>query len=107
VQNVHPFFPSHVEFLMGGCNVLLPVCEAFFEALLCLRHVQWVGDFQVATGGGFWVAIGDYKVSRYRLPLFLYTLLWIVPAMLIIKDFGFKRVWIFGGAVYGLLSQQE
>jgi len=44
---------------MGGCNVLLPVCEAvFFLSLLCLRCALWVGDFQVAIGGGFWVAIG-------------------------------------------------
>jgi hypothetical protein len=55
---------------MGGCNVLLPVCEAFFEALLCLRHVLLVGDFQVATGGGFWVAIGVKKEpSYYPIPI--------------------------------------
>jgi len=23
----------------------------------------WVGDFQVATGGGFWVAIGGKKLN--------------------------------------------
>ena len=48
---------------MGGCNVLLPVCEAVFEALLCLRRALRVGDFQVATGGGFWVAIGAIAMT--------------------------------------------
>ena len=60
---------------MGGCNVLLPVCEAFFEALLCLRHVQWVGDFQVATGGGFWVAIREcqFLTEKGKIAMHLFT----------------------------------
>ena len=42
---------------MGVCNVLLTVCEVAFENLfLGLNSNRWVGDFQVATGGGFWVA---------------------------------------------------
>ena len=42
---------------MGVCNVLLTVCEAAFENLFSvLKSNRWVGDFQVATSGGFWVA---------------------------------------------------
>jgi len=42
---------------MGVCNVLPTVCEGAFENLfLCIKSNRWVGDFPVATGGGFWVA---------------------------------------------------
>jgi len=38
--------------------VLLKTC---FSGLKCNR---WVGDFQVATGGGFWVATRDLRGMR-------------------------------------------
>jgi hypothetical protein len=43
-------------------------CRPFVKALLktCFsgpKSSRWVGDFQVATGGGFWVAIRAYEWS--------------------------------------------
>ncbi|MDP2855363.1 MAG: hypothetical protein Q8O28_14080, partial [Smithellaceae bacterium] len=40
-------------------------CQPFVKALLktCfsgLKSSRWVGDFQVATGGGFWVATREH-----------------------------------------------
>jgi hypothetical protein len=50
---------------MGVCNVLLTVCEAAFENLFSgLKSNRWVGDFQVATGGGFWVATRGFNDKR-------------------------------------------
>ncbi|MDP2854066.1 MAG: hypothetical protein Q8O28_07440, partial [Smithellaceae bacterium] len=48
-------------------------CQPFVKALLktCfsgLKSSRWVGDFQVATGGGFWVA------TRARFPCGIKTL---------------------------------
>ncbi|MEN6433562.1 MAG: hypothetical protein ABFD06_11955, partial [Smithella sp.] len=44
------------------CNVLLTACEAAFENLFSvLKSNRWVGDFQVATSGGFWVATRDFS----------------------------------------------
>jgi len=46
---------------MGVCNVLLTGCEATLESLCFsdFKNNGRVGDFQVATGGGFWVATWD------------------------------------------------
>jgi len=53
---------------MGVCNVLLTVCEAAFENLFSgLKNNRWVGDFQVATGGGFWVATRDCIIYKNNL----------------------------------------
>ena len=43
-------------------------CEAAFENLFSvLKSNRWVGDFQVATSGGFWVATREiYILCRYR-----------------------------------------
>jgi hypothetical protein len=46
---------------VGVCNVLPTVCEGAFDRLFSGAKInRWVGDFQVATGGGFWVAAGGY-----------------------------------------------
>jgi hypothetical protein len=29
-----------------------------------LKSSRWVGDFQVATGGGFWVATRAFKITE-------------------------------------------
>jgi hypothetical protein len=48
---------------MGVCNVLPTICEGAFENLFSgLKGNRWVGDFQVATGGGFWVATRDQAI---------------------------------------------
>ncbi|MDP2855254.1 MAG: hypothetical protein Q8O28_13530, partial [Smithellaceae bacterium] len=44
-------------------------CQPFVKALLktCfsgLKSSRWVGDFQVATGGGFWVATRDWQQNE-------------------------------------------
>jgi len=55
---------------MGVCNVLLTVCEAAFENLFSgLKNNRWVGDFQVATGGGFWVATRDDYKRKIEKPI--------------------------------------
>jgi hypothetical protein len=49
---------------MGVCKDLLTACEAAFENLFSvLKSNRWVGDFQVATSGGFWVATRDLPLS--------------------------------------------
>jgi len=50
---------------MGVCNVLPTVCEGASENLfLGLKSNRWVGDFQVATGGGFWVATRGWSERK-------------------------------------------
>ena len=54
---------------MGVCNVLLTVCEAAFENLSSgLKSNRRVGDFQVATRGGFWVATRAIRDEQHKLP---------------------------------------
>jgi hypothetical protein len=42
---------------MGGCTF----CRRFDQFLLQIL-VTWVGDFEVATSGGFWVAVRAWVV---------------------------------------------
>jgi hypothetical protein len=53
---------------MGVCNVLLTGCEATLESLCFsdFKNNGRVGDFQVATGGGFWVAIRGGFCNEFR-----------------------------------------
>ncbi|MBP9532122.1 MAG: hypothetical protein KBE72_07405, partial [Syntrophaceae bacterium] len=58
------FLPFSVQ-KVGVCNVLPTVCEGAFDRLFSGAKInRWVGNFQVATGGGFWVAAGG------RIPIF-------------------------------------
>ena len=58
------FLPFSVQ-KVGVCNVLPTVCEGAFDRLFSDAKInRWVGDFQVATGGGFWVAAGAYCFNR-------------------------------------------
>jgi len=53
---------------VGVCNVLPTVCEGAFDRLFSDAKInRWVGDFQVATGGGFWVAAGELEKQIEKL----------------------------------------
>jgi len=58
------FLPFSVQ-KVGVCNVLPTVYEGAFDRLFSGAKInRWVGDFQVATGGGFWVAAGGHIAAR-------------------------------------------
>ena len=60
------FLPFSVQ-KVGVCNVLPTVCEGAFDRLFSDAKInRWVGDFQVATGGGFWVAAGVWNIFLRR-----------------------------------------
>jgi hypothetical protein len=56
LQNVHPFCLPSADYLMGELYALSP----FMPIPIVKSVLGGVGDFQVATGGGFWVAVRDW-----------------------------------------------
>ena len=54
LQNVHPLSLPSDSYSMGGLYALSP-----FKPISIKKSLLGVGDFQVAIGGGFWVAIRE------------------------------------------------